>query len=143
MSMSLGLIIESFVALLLVMTIGYCVILNDKLKKLHADRDALKQMVADLVQATNMANGAMAGLRSAANEADATLQGRLQEADRFAVELANHVNAGKGVVDRIARITEATERSPHLAAPKPMRTEGAAEALEQLSAMQKRRENAA
>lgn len=143
MSLPFGLIVESVVALLLVLTIGYCVILNDKLKKLHADRDALKQMVADLVQATDMANGAIGGLRSAASEADATLKARLDEADRFAVELANHVNAGKGVMDRIARITEAAESSPQLAAPKPTRTTGAEEALEQLATMQNRRGRAA
>lgn len=143
MNLPFGLIVESVVALLLIMTIGYCVILNDKLKKLHADRDALKQMVADLVQATDMANGAMGGLRAAANEADLTLRNRLEEADRFAIELANHVTAGRGVMDRIARITEAAEGTPHLAAPKPTRTSGAEDALEQLASMQNRRGRAA
>ena len=143
MSLPYGVIVEGVVALLLMLTIGYCVVLNDKLKRLHADRDALKQMVSDLVQATNLANTAISGLRGAASEAEETLRARLDEADRFAVELANHVNAGKAVVDRIARITEAVERSPQLAAPKPARTVGSAEALEQLAAMQKRREKAA
>lgn len=155
MSMPFGIIIEGAVALLLALTIGYCVILNDRLKKLHADRDALKQMVADLLQATNMANSAITGLRDAANEADATLRGRLEEADRFAVELANHVSAGRGIMDRIARLTQAVQTSPEqvaVAAPKgakqqpattPATAAGTQQALDQLAALQKRRENAA
>ena len=48
---SLGMIVESSVAVLLAVTIGYCVILNARLQRLHADRDALGKMVTDLVQA--------------------------------------------------------------------------------------------
>ena len=49
----LGLIVETAVAVLLALTIGYCVVLNHRLKRLHADRDTLRKMVADLVQATD------------------------------------------------------------------------------------------
>ncbi len=37
MSYSFGLMIESLVAFLLLLTIGYCVILNSRLKRLKAD----------------------------------------------------------------------------------------------------------
>ena len=63
MEFSLGLIIEGAVALLLALTIGYCVILNRRLVQLHADRDALRLMVGDLVTATGLANQAIKELK--------------------------------------------------------------------------------
>ncbi|WP_196257655.1 DUF6468 domain-containing protein [Pelagibacterium limicola] len=105
--LSLGLIIEGTVAVLLATTIGYCILLNRRIASLQADRLALQQMTADLVQATTMANAAIRGLKETAVEADETLNQRLNEAERFAIELANHVNAGQAVMDRITRITQA------------------------------------
>jgi ABC-type transporter Mla subunit MlaD len=146
MNLPFGLLIEGVVALLLALTIGYCVVLNDKLKKLHADRDALKQMVTDLVQATDLANGAISALRQAAGEADDRLRGQLEEVDRVSAELSESVSAGRGVMDRIARVTQVVQTHDELVpppvaeAPKPA---GARQALDQLAELQKRRENAA
>jgi hypothetical protein len=116
--LSLGIIVETAVAILLATTIGYSVILNQRLKRLHSDRDQLRKMVADLVQATSLANAAVSELKTAALEADTVLQGRLQEAEKFGVELANHVNAGQQIMDKIARITT-TARSAPTAMPEP------------------------
>jgi len=156
-SLPFGIIVESAVAVLLMLTIGYCILLNDRLKKLHADRDALKQMITDLIQATDMANSAIKGLREAATEADATLTSRMEEADRFAVELANHVTAGRTIMDRIARVTDTVRRAPPAAEPvAEVRTpvaahgqvvapaaRGAQAALDRLAAHQRRRGSAA
>ena len=103
----LGLVIETLVTILLATTIGYCVILNQRLKRLHSDRGELKQMVADLVQATGLANAAIQELKHTAQEAETVLESRLGEAERFGVELANHVSAGQQIMDRLARITSA------------------------------------
>ncbi|RUT33122.1 chemotaxis protein [Arsenicitalea aurantiaca] len=105
--MPLGLVIEGAVAILLALTIGYCVVLNGRLKRLHADRDQLRQMVTDLVQATDLANRAIRELKTTAVETDLVLKGRLEEAERFGIELANHVTAGSAVMDRLARIASA------------------------------------
>ena len=120
--MAFGLIVESMVAILLATTIGYCIILNHRLKRLHSDRDQLRKMVADLVQATSLANAAVTELKTAAVEADTVLQGRLEEAEKFGIELANHVNAGQQIMDKIARITT-TARSTTGAAPEPKAVE--------------------
>lgn len=117
--MAFGLIVESMVAILLATTIGYCVILNQRLKRLHSDRDQLRKMVADLVQATSLANAAVTELKTAAVEADAVLQARLQEAEKFGVELANHVNAGQQIMDKIARITTMARSTPGAAVLEP------------------------
>lgn len=102
-----GLIVESLVAILLATTIGYCVVLNQRLKRLHSDRDQLRKMVTDLITATNLANSAIKELKTTALEAEQVLQGRLDEAERFGIELAQHVSAGQQVMDKIARITSA------------------------------------
>lgn len=109
--LSLGIIVESSVAILLATTIGYCVVLNQRLKRLHSDRDTLRKMIADLVQATGLANAAVHELKTAALEADTVLNGRLEEAEKFGVELANHVTAGQQLMDKIAKITSLTRNN--------------------------------
>lgn len=122
----LGLLIEAVVAVLLATTIGYCIVLNRKLKSLQTDRAVLAQMIGDLVNATNMANGAISGLRAAALEADEVLDRRVNEAERCGVALANHISSGSTVIDRIARITSAVERP---AAEEPRKARAALETL--------------
>jgi hypothetical protein len=127
----MGVFVESAVAILLAMTIGYCVVLNGRLKRLHADKDVLRQMVADLVGATNLANQAIKELKQTAVEADLALNSRLEEAERFGIELANHVNAGTVLMDRIAKITSAARMSQ---VAEPVETPNKVQsALEQLS----------
>lgn len=139
----LGIIVESAVAILLALTIGYCVLLNQRLKRLHQDKDVMRQMVADLVNATNLANQAIKELKASAVEADLTLTARLEEAERFGVELANHVNAGTVLMDRIARITTAARApQPHVVDPVEETTK-VQSALQQLSARVRNRGAAA
>jgi len=141
-----GVFVESAVSILLAVTIGYCVVLNNRLKRLHEDRDELRKMVTDLVQATDLAHAAVNELKSAAVEADLTLNSRLEEAERFGIELANHVSAGQQVLERIAKITTAAQsatkappvESPVQAAPAKIQS-----ALEKLSALDRIRSDAA
>ena len=107
----LGLLVEGAVAVLLALTIGYCIVLNQRLKRLHADKDVMRQMVADLVGATNLANQAIKELKQTAVEADLSLNARLEEAERFGIELANHVTAGTVLIERIAKITSVARHS--------------------------------
>ncbi|HTM76596.1 MAG TPA: DUF6468 domain-containing protein [Devosia sp.] len=107
----LGFFVETAVAVLLALTIGYCIVLNGRLKRLHADRDMLRQMVSDLVGATNLANQAIKELKATAMDADLALNARLEEAERFGVELANHVSAGTALMERIAKITSVARHS--------------------------------
>lgn len=132
--------IESIVAILLVITIGYCYVLNKRLMSLRADKDTMRDMIADLVAATNMANSAIGQLREVAGEADNVLNSRLEEAERFSLELANHVISGQGVVEKIAKITSAARHSETIARVDPRR---ANMALEQLNIHEKRKGRAA
>jgi len=138
----LGIVVETLVAILLATTIGYCVILNQRLKRLHADRGELRQMVADLVQATGLANTAIQELKATAQDAEAVLSNRLNEAERFGVELASHVNAGQQLIDRLARITSVARGQPadDRIEPEPNKVQSA---LQQLSMRPRIRGNAA
>lgn len=107
--MSLGMIVESAVAILLAVTIGYCVILNSRLKRLHGDREMLQKMVGDLVQATALANAAVKELKTAAVEADSGLDKKIDEAVRVSNELTSQVSSGSQLVEKIARITAAAK----------------------------------
>ncbi|WP_156460394.1 DUF6468 domain-containing protein [Devosia sp. Root635] len=128
----LGLLVESAVAILLALTIGYCIVLNQRLKRLHADKDVMRQMVADLVGATNLANQAIKELKQTAVEADLSLNSRLEEAERFGIELANHVTAGTVLMERIAKITSVARHSQAIEpVEQPNKVQSA---LEQLSA---------
>jgi hypothetical protein len=101
--------VESSVAVLLAVTIGYCIILNGRLKRLHADRDMLSRIVGDLVQATGLANAAIKELKTAALEADGKLDARLQEAEEFERDLARHVSTGTALIEKIVKITAAAK----------------------------------
>ena len=104
MSHGFGLMIESLVALLLMLTIGYCVILNRRLKRLQADELSLKATISELITATEIAERAVAGLKIAAHECEDTLGERLAAAERFCAALDRHTKAGELVLDRIARV---------------------------------------
>jgi len=109
-SYGFGLIIEGLVAVLLLVTIGYCVILNNRLKRLKADERALKATIAELITATEIAERAVAGLKNAARECESTLGERLAAAEHCCVELDRQVKAGDVVIDRLARVVVASRK---------------------------------
>lgn len=105
--MTVGLMIELLVAFLLVLTIGYCVTLNRRLKRLRNDEEALRATIAELITATEIAERAILGLKATAGDCDKNLAHRLKEAERLASDLQYYVNQGEGVVGRLVKISEA------------------------------------
>jgi hypothetical protein len=102
-----GFMIESLVAILLMLTITYCVILNNRLKRLKADEQSLKATIAELITATEIAERAVAGLKTTAHECDHTLGERLRTADRCCTELNQQIKAGDVLLKRLSRIVAA------------------------------------
>jgi hypothetical protein len=102
---------EGLVALLLAVTIGYCALLNRRLKRLKADESGLRKTITELVMATEIAERAINGLKHAAVECDKTLAKRVREAEFFSIEIAREVGEGAAVLDRIRQITEAARAS--------------------------------
>jgi len=94
-SYSIGFVIESLVAFLLLITIGYCGLLNHRLKRLKADEQALKATISELITATEIAGRAVAGLKAAAQECDQTLGERMRAAERLSAELERQIRTGE------------------------------------------------
>jgi cell division septum initiation protein DivIVA len=103
----LPLTIESLVAILLLLTILYCIRLNEQLKRLKADGSSMQQTIAELITATESAERAIAGLKATVREADETLGERLKAAERYSVEMRHSASAGAEVLDRLTKIAGA------------------------------------
>ena len=103
----LPLTIESLVAILLLLTILYCIRLNDQLKRLKADGTSMQQTIAELITATDSAERAIAGLKATVREADETLGERLKSAERFSSEMRQNATAGAEVLNRLSKIAGA------------------------------------
>ena len=110
--------IEVVVAVLLSITIGYCVLLNTRLKRLRADETQLRATIGELVRVTEVAERAIGDLREAATECDRTLAKRVREAEYFSVEIAREIGEGSQVLERIMQITR-TARATAAAEPAP------------------------
>src|SRR5712692_1820919 len=108
--------IESLVAILLVLTIAYSVVLNKRLKRLRADEMALKATISELITATEIAERAIAGLKVTVRECDQGLGERLRSAARFATEIGRRIEAGEEVLGRLTQIVAAA-RPPSAPAP--------------------------
>ncbi|TYC65046.1 chemotaxis protein [Stappia sp. BW2] len=106
-TLPLGMIIEGLVAVLLVITIGYCFTLNSRLQRLRADEEVLRATISELMTATEIAERAILGLKTTAAEADKTLGSRLKQAETMSHTLAEQVGEGELVFTRISQIAEA------------------------------------
>jgi hypothetical protein len=103
MSDGLGMIIEILVAILLMLTIGYCMMLNRRLKLLRADEGALRVTIGELITATEIAERAIAGLKVTARDCELGLGERLTRAERITTELDRKLLACKEVVEQLSR----------------------------------------
>jgi len=102
-----GMIIEILVAILLVLTIGYCMRLNRRLKLLKSDEHSLRATISELVTATEIAERAIRGLKLTVEECEVGLAARLRSADRFTADLDRSVTAGKDLLERLTQIVVA------------------------------------
>jgi uncharacterized protein DUF6468 len=124
MSNGLGLMIESLVAVLLLLTITFCIVLNRRLKKLKADEQALKGTISELITATEIAERAIAGLKMTVRDCDQNLSERLRAGESLARELTTQLDGGRQVLLQLAQITLAA-RMPLTPAPEPQPTHDA------------------
>ena len=103
MSAYFGFMIEGLVAVLLMLTIGYCVVLNSRLKRLRADEQALKGTIGELITATEIAGRAVAGLKATAQECDSTLGERMRSAERLSLGMERQLKAGELLLSELVR----------------------------------------
>lgn len=107
MSHSLGIAIESLVAVLLMLTIGYCMVLNKRLKRLKADEHSLKATIAELITATEIAERAIGGLKHTVRDVNEHLGSQINAAAEMAVQLKDQLAEGDAVIRRLSKIAMA------------------------------------
>lgn len=120
MNHSLGIAIESLVAVLLLLTIGYCMLLNARLKRLKADEHSLKATIAELITATEIAERAIGGLKHTVRDVNENLGSQLASAAQMADQLKRQLAEGDNVVRRLSKIAIAARPTP---APEPVTTQ--------------------
>jgi hypothetical protein len=98
------LIIESLVAVLLLLTIGYCMLLNSRLKRLKADEHSLRAVIAELITATEIAERAIGGLKHAVRDVNENLGNQLSSATQLSEYLKKQLAEGDNVVRRLTKI---------------------------------------
>jgi hypothetical protein len=110
-------VIESLVAVLLVLTIGYCMLLNKRLLRLKADEQSLKATIGELITATEIAERAIGGLKHTVRDVNENLGSQLNSATDMSRQLTKLLAEGDGVLRRISRIAVAA-RPPEPEPPK-------------------------
>jgi hypothetical protein len=111
MNHSLGFAIESLVALLLMLTIGYCMLLNTRLKRLKADENSLKATIGELITATEIAERAIGGLKLTVRDVNENLGNQLTAAGHLSEQLRKQLAEGDNVVRRLSKIASAARPS--------------------------------
>src|SRR3981189_2985501 len=107
MSHSLGIAIESLVAILLMLTIGYCMLLNTRLQRLKADEHSLKATIGELITATEIAERAIGGLKHTVRDVNENLGNQLTSAAQLSLQLKKQLGEGDDVLRRLSRIVVA------------------------------------
>jgi chromosome segregation ATPase len=115
MSHSLGIAIESLVALLLMLTIGYCMLLNARLKRLKADEHSLKATIGELITATEIAERAIGGLKHTVRDVNENLGSQLTAAGQMSLQLKKQLAESENVVRRLSKIASAARPSSEAA----------------------------
>jgi hypothetical protein len=104
MNHSLGVAIETLVAILLVLTVGYCALLNRRLKRLKADEHSLKATIGELITATEIAERAIGGLKHTVRDVNENLGGQLAAATQMSEHLKRQLAEGDHVMRRLTKI---------------------------------------
>ena len=125
MSHAMGLVIESLVAVLLLVTICYCILLNKRLQRLKADEHSLKATIGELITATEIAERAIGGLKHTVRDVNENLGSQITAATQMSAHLKLHLAEGDAVIRRVSKIafaarspSEQREEAPPAPAPK-------------------------
>ncbi len=104
MSYSIGIVIESLVAVMLILTIGYCRVLNTRLKRLRSDEHSMKAMIGELITATEIAERAIGGLKLTVRDCDENFGFQLTVGKHLSARLAKQIAAGDEIFNRLSQI---------------------------------------
>lgn len=129
MTHTFGFMIESMVAVLLLLTILYCVRLSKQLRLLRADEQSLRATIAELVTATGIAERAIGGLKSTMREGEQSLSATLSQAQQASTDIEQQLASGRDLLAKLARITGAAKSTELAEAPAAREVAAAAQAF--------------
>ena len=104
MSYHFGFLVETMVSILLLLTILYCVRLNNQIRLLKADEQSLRATIAELITATEIAERAIGGLKSTMREGEQVLGQKLDRAENLAADIEQKLAAGDDLLKRLIKI---------------------------------------
>jgi hypothetical protein len=99
-----SLILDLFVALLLIVTIGFAVVLNNRLGKLRGDRKAFEKLAETFGESTSRAEEGINTLHQTTD----VLQQRLEKAQALKDDLAFLIERGDRTADNLENLVRAT-----------------------------------
>lgn len=118
--MDYKLVLDVIVAILLVATIVYSVILNNRLSQLRKNRDDLVKLVASFNDATARAEAGIPKLKRAAEDAGSMLQERVEKAQSLRDDLAFMIERADSIANRLeGSVRVAREARPASSPPPP------------------------
>lgn len=94
-------ILDLLVSVLLVATIGYAVMLNQRLTQLRKNRDDLAKTIVNFNEATVRAESSIPKLRKAAEDAGQALQERVEKAHSLRDDLAFMIERADTMANRL------------------------------------------
>jgi hypothetical protein len=106
------------------LTIGYCMLLNRRLKRLKADEHSLKATIGELITATEIAERAIGGLKHTVRDVNENLGSQLLSAGEMSLQLRKQLAEGDNVLRRLSRIAIAARPSGE-AEPEPAKASSA------------------
>jgi Domain of unknown function (DUF6468) len=101
-----GFLVETMVSILLLLTILYCVRLNNQLRLLKADEQSLRATISELITATEIAERAIGGLKATMREGEQTLNARLDRGEQVSADIELQLKA-EDLLTRLTRIAGA------------------------------------
>jgi len=93
---------DAIVAVLLVATIGYSVVLNRRLGAVRGDREKFEDLIRNLATVSKSAETALANLRSTADDLGRRLDKRVGEARGLSDDLIYMIERGGTIADKLA-----------------------------------------
>ena len=123
--MDYKMILDLMVAALLLVTIIYAWILNQRLSQLRRNRDDLAKVVSSFNEATARAEAGIPKMRKAADESGAALQERVEKAQSLRDDLAFMIERADAMADRLEQAVRVsreeirTQQSPAATAARP------------------------
>lgn len=101
MALDWKIILDLLVSVLLVATIGYAVMLNQRLTQLRKNRDDLAKIIVSFNEATVRAESSIPKLRKAAEDAGQSLQDRVEKAQSLRDDLAFMIERADTMANRL------------------------------------------